>query len=68
MNLFGLMETSGSAMQAERMRAERPRQVWSYDFIHDRLENGAGLKMLTVLDEFTRECLGILVVSGTIGT
>ena len=40
---------------------ERPNQVWSYDFIHDRLENGAGLKMLTVLDEFTRECLGILV-------
>jgi putative transposase len=45
---------------AERLRARRPRQVWSYDFIHDRLENGAGLKMLTVLDEFTRECLGIL--------
>jgi len=58
--------------QAERMRAERPSHVWSYDFIHDRLENGAGLKMLTVLDEFTRECLGILVArsitaSGVIG-
>lgn len=47
--------------QTQRMRAEQPRQVWSYDFIHDRLENGASLKMLTVLDEFTRECLGILV-------
>ena len=47
--------------QAERVRAEQPNQVWSYDFIHDRLENGGGLKMLTVLDEFTRECLGILV-------
>lgn len=47
--------------KAERVRAQRPNQVWSYDFIHDRLENGAGLKMLTVLDEFTRECLGILV-------
>jgi transposase InsO family protein len=47
--------------QAERVRAQKPNQVWSYDFIHDRLENGAGLKMLTVLDEFTRECLGILV-------
>ena len=45
----------------ERVRAERPNQVWSYDFVHDRLENGAGLKMLTVLDEWTRECLGILV-------
>jgi putative transposase len=45
----------------ERVRASRPNEVWSYDFIHDRLENGAGLKMLTVLDEYTRECLGILV-------
>lgn len=49
------------ARKAERVRATRPREVWSYDFIHDRLENGVGLKMLTVLDEFTRECLGVLV-------
>jgi transposase InsO family protein len=47
--------------QTERVRARQPNRVWSYDFIHDRLENGAGIKMLTVLDEFTRECLGILV-------
>ena len=45
----------------ERVRAQKPNQVWSYDFVHDRMENGAGLKMLTVLDECTRECLGILV-------
>jgi transposase InsO family protein len=45
----------------ERVRAQRPNQVWSYDFVHDRMENGSGLKMLTVLDECTRECLGILV-------
>ena len=45
----------------ERVRAQKPNQVWSYDFVHDRLENGAGLKLLTVLDECTRECLGILV-------
>jgi len=47
--------------QAERVRAEKPKQVWSYDFIHDRLENGVGLKLLTVLDEYTRECVGIMV-------
>jgi len=47
--------------KGERVRAARPNEVWSYDFIHNRLENGAGLKMLTVLDEYTRECLGILV-------
>lgn len=56
----------------ERVRAQRPNQVWSYDFIHDRLENGSGVKMLTVLDECTRECLGILVArsitaSGVVG-
>lgn len=45
----------------ERRRAQRPDDVWSYDFVHDQLENGAAVKMLTVLDEFTRECLGILV-------
>lgn len=55
-----------------RVRATGPNEVWSYDFIHDRLENGAGLKMLTVLDEYTRECLGILVersitASGVVG-
>lgn len=47
--------------QAERVRAERRGQVWSFDFVHDQLENGISLKMLTVLDECTRECLGILV-------
>jgi len=47
--------------QTERIRAQQPNELWSYDFIHDRLENGTGLKMPTVLDEFTRECLGILV-------
>jgi transposase InsO family protein len=47
--------------RAERLRALKPSQVWTYDFIHDQMENGTGLKMLTVLDEFTRECLGILV-------
>jgi putative transposase len=45
----------------ERRRAQRPNDVWSYDFVFDQLENGAAVKMLTVLDEFTRECLGILV-------
>ncbi len=46
---------------SDRLKASRPNQVWSYDFIHDQLENGVGLKLLTVLDECTRECLGIHV-------
>ena len=33
--------------------------VWSYDFVHDACANGQKLKCLTVVDEFTRECLAI---------
>lgn len=33
--------------------------VWSYDFVHDACANGQKLKCLTVIDEFTRECLAI---------
>jgi len=40
-------------------RAEHPKHVWTYDFIHDWCLSGQKLKMLTVLDEFTRECLAI---------
>lgn len=40
-----------------------PNQVWAYDFIHDRCGNGQSLKMLTVIDEWTRECLAIEVGS-----
>lgn len=41
--------------------APQPNTVWTYDFVHDRLANGTALKMLCVLDENTRECLGIEV-------
>lgn len=36
-------------------------QVWAYDFIHDRCANGQKLKLLTVVDEWTRQCLAIEV-------
>lgn len=35
--------------------------VWTYDFVFDRTERGQALKMLVVLDEFTRECHRIRV-------
>ena len=38
-------------------------QVWAYDFVHDRCSNGQTLKCLTVVDEWTRECLAIVVAS-----
>jgi transposase InsO family protein len=36
--------------------AEYANHVWTCDFVHDACENGRKLKMLTVVDEFTREC------------
>jgi len=41
--------------------------VWSYDFVYDACANGQKLKCLTVIDEYTRECLAI-DVSGAISS
>jgi putative transposase len=43
------------------LRAERPGHVWTYDFLTDHCENGQALRLLTLVDEFTRECLAIEV-------
>ena len=42
-----------------RLRPERPNHVWAYDFVQDRTRDGKTFRMLTVIDEFTRECLAI---------
>ena len=44
-----------------RLRPEHKDHVWSYDFVHARTHDGRPLKLLTVLDEFSRECLEIRV-------
>lgn len=44
-----------------RMRPTRPNQVWSYDFVKDCTSDGRPLRFLTVIDEFTRECLALPV-------
>ena len=48
----------GSCM---RLRAQRPNHVWSYDFVQDRTHDGRRIRMLTVIDEYTRECLALPV-------
>ena len=35
--------------------------VWSYDFVMNRSDDGRSMKMLTIIDEYTRECLVSLV-------
>ena len=44
-----------------RLRPERRNHVWSYDFVHDRTYTGKAYRLLTVLDEWPRECLAIEV-------
>ena len=46
---------------AQRRRAEKPNDVWSWDFVEDQTENGTRFRILTLLDEYTRECLCIYV-------
>jgi hypothetical protein len=41
------------------LRAQRPGCVWSYDFVEDKTHDGWKLRMLCVIDEFTREALAI---------
>ncbi len=38
-------------------RAEHRNHTWAWDFIHDRTANGRSLKWISVVDEFTRECV-----------
>jgi putative transposase len=44
-----------------RLRPERANQVWSYDFVSAMTHDGRLLRLLTMLDEYTRECLAIRV-------
>jgi putative transposase len=43
------------------LEATHANHVWTYDFIHDRTEDGQALRMLTVEDEYTREGLAVEV-------
>jgi putative transposase len=46
-----------------RLRPKYPNHIWALDFVHDKLSNGRSYKMLTVLDEYTREALCVAVAS-----
>ena len=42
-----------------RLRPASKDHVWSYDFMHERTHEGRAFRLLTILDEYTRECLAI---------
>ena len=44
-----------------RLRPERANHVWSYDFVSAMTHDGRSLRLLTLIDEYTRECLAIRV-------
>jgi len=50
--------TNGSCV---RLRPAWPNHVWAYDFVATRTQDGRPLRLLTILDEYTRECLAIEV-------
>jgi len=50
-----------SANSCVRRQAERMNHVWSYDFVEDQTTDGKKLKLLPIVDEYTRECLTIEV-------
>jgi putative transposase len=44
-----------------RLRPAHRDHVWSYDFVADRTSDGRAIRMLNIIDEYTRECLAIRV-------
>jgi putative transposase len=48
-----------STVPASRLRAERPDHVWALDFQFDQTADGRILKLLHIVDEFTREALEV---------
>ena len=44
-----------------RLRPQYQNHIWAIDFVHDKLSNGGAYKMLTVLDEYTRQALAVAV-------
>ena len=39
--------------------ATRPNKCWSMDFVSDKLADGRSFRILTLVDQFTRECVGL---------
>ncbi len=39
-----------------RLRPQRRNHVWAYDFVFTRAHDGRSVRLLTVIDEYTREC------------
>ena len=78
--IYRLYAEAGLAVR-KRRKAKRPsnerqpllpaatiNETWSMDFVSDSLTNGRRLKLLTVTDDFSRECVDIMVDYGISGS
>jgi putative transposase len=45
--------------ETQRRVAKRPGEVWSWDFVSDQTANGSRFRILTLIDEYTRQCLAL---------
>jgi putative transposase len=50
----------GAVIRCPRPKAVHVGEIWSFDFVMDRIENGRRLKCLTVVDDFSKKSPGIL--------
>lgn len=57
----------GNVTRVPIPKPSKPLEVWSMDFIHDRLENGRKLKVLNIVDDFSRVCVGQIVSDSITG-
>ena len=77
--IFRLYQAAGLAVRRRRKRCgvavereqlalpSRPNEVWSMDFISDALADGRRIKVLTILDDFTKESVDLVVEHGISG-
>jgi len=42
--------------ESQRLHATHLNEVWSWDFVHDQTDHGTNFRMLSVLDEYSRQC------------
>lgn len=51
----------GTSTAVGKIEATKPNEVWSWDFIHDRTEDGRTVKIFSLIDEYSRYCVTLLV-------
>lgn len=50
----------GRRQRVAQPPATAPNQAWAADFVSDRLTDGRAYRILTVIDQFTRECIALV--------